>query len=264
MTGTGTQADPYIVDSWSDFVTAVGTSGAYVETAPGLTWDMNDIAPEGVEGIRISCASLKGNGLEIEALRASGDILTMTRRTSISGLSIESFIGNGLFRVNDSSSSWFSTTITDCSFSGAISGQYVITSFYGVDSELNAERCGISVKGDNLTWSNRQNNRFKDSNIYFQGDSINVLKCNNCAVAGAISGASAQTIYSSSSSINLHGNANVTWGYFSAEAAVSVFNKDMLPNSSGNTNYKIKAVTDAQMRDAAYLESLGFPIGVTP
>lgn len=264
MTGTGTQADPYIVDSWPDFVTAVRTSGAYVEATPGLTWDMNNIAPEGVEGIRISCASLKGNGLKIEALRASGDILTMTRRTSISELSIESFIGKALFRVSDSSSEWFSTTITDCSFSGELSGQYVITSSFGTDSELYAERCGISVKGDNLTWSNRQNNTFKDSNIYFQGDSINILNCNNCAVTGIIKGTSSQTIRSTGSSINLFGIADVTWGYVSSGYAVSIFNKDKLPNSMGKVEYKVKAVTDAQMRDAAYLASLGFPIGVKP
>lgn len=36
MTGTGTQNDPYIVDNWADFVTAVGTSGAYVEFPKNL------------------------------------------------------------------------------------------------------------------------------------------------------------------------------------------------------------------------------------
>lgn len=31
MTGTGTQNDPFIPNTWDDFVTAIGTSGAYVE-----------------------------------------------------------------------------------------------------------------------------------------------------------------------------------------------------------------------------------------
>ena len=31
MTGTGTQADPFIISNWPDLCTAVGTSGAYVE-----------------------------------------------------------------------------------------------------------------------------------------------------------------------------------------------------------------------------------------
>lgn len=64
MTGTGTQADPYIVDTWSDFVTAVGTSGAYVEIVPDTVWDMNDISPEGVT-INWNCTSLQGNGAVI-------------------------------------------------------------------------------------------------------------------------------------------------------------------------------------------------------
>ena len=49
MTGTGTQTDPYIVDNWADFVTALGTSGAYVSFPEvGGVLDMNDIAPEGL------------------------------------------------------------------------------------------------------------------------------------------------------------------------------------------------------------------------
>lgn len=36
MTGTGTQADPYIIADWSDFITAVGTSNAYVEFPKNL------------------------------------------------------------------------------------------------------------------------------------------------------------------------------------------------------------------------------------
>lgn len=36
MTGTGTQNDPYIVDDWTDFITAVGTSGVYVEFPKNL------------------------------------------------------------------------------------------------------------------------------------------------------------------------------------------------------------------------------------
>lgn len=31
MTGTGTQNDPFVPQNWDDFVTAIGTSGAYVE-----------------------------------------------------------------------------------------------------------------------------------------------------------------------------------------------------------------------------------------
>lgn len=67
MTGTGTQADPYIVDTWADFVTAVGKSDVYVECAEGTVWNMNDIAPDGINSrINIYAKSISGNGVIIK------------------------------------------------------------------------------------------------------------------------------------------------------------------------------------------------------
>ena len=69
MTGIGTQADPYIVDTWADFVTAVGKSDAYVECAEGAVWDMNDIASEGISAeVNINCKSVEGNGVTVKNL----------------------------------------------------------------------------------------------------------------------------------------------------------------------------------------------------
>ena len=262
ITGTGTQADPYVVSTWDDFVTAVGTSGAYVEVTPNTVWDMNEIVREGIESINVSCRQINGNGLVIKALRASGYVLEITRSISITGLSILSFLAQGLIWIKDSSSSWFSNTFTDCNFSGEITGQYVLGSAFGSSNEIQGQRCAVSVKGAALNWCNRDNHTFKDSNIYFEGPTINGLVCNNCIIAGSLADTSSQIIYSTGSTINLYGEANVTWGYNADGRAVTVFNSDRLPNSSENTSYNVKAVTDAQMRDTAYLDSIGLPIGV--
>ncbi|NLT08219.1 MAG: hypothetical protein GXY08_01780, partial [Ruminococcus sp.] len=73
MTGTGTQADPYIVDNWPDFVTAVGTYDAYVEFPDGGgVIDMNNVAPTGIPEITLACASIKGNDWIIQNLYCKG------------------------------------------------------------------------------------------------------------------------------------------------------------------------------------------------
>lgn len=69
MTGSGTQADPYIVENWADFVTAAGTSGAYVEFAADTVIDMDNVAPEGIgTQIVFRCTEIDGNGGEIRGL----------------------------------------------------------------------------------------------------------------------------------------------------------------------------------------------------
>ena len=47
MTGTGTQNDPFIPNTWSDFVTAIGTSGAYVELPIELVKTSDDKVKNG-------------------------------------------------------------------------------------------------------------------------------------------------------------------------------------------------------------------------
>ena len=73
MTGTGTQADPFIVDNWPDFVTAVGTYDAYVEFPDGGgVIDMNNVAPTGIPEITLACASIEGNDWIIQNLYCKG------------------------------------------------------------------------------------------------------------------------------------------------------------------------------------------------
>lgn len=47
MTGTGTQNDPFIPNTWGDFVTAIGTSGAYVELPIELVKTSDDRVKNG-------------------------------------------------------------------------------------------------------------------------------------------------------------------------------------------------------------------------
>lgn len=63
MAGTGTQNDPYIVGNFSDFVDAVGQNGVYVQLGSDI-----DVAAEGYEyigAINIKAVSVDGSGYAI-------------------------------------------------------------------------------------------------------------------------------------------------------------------------------------------------------
>ncbi len=65
MTGTGTQADPYIVDNETDFRNAVSQFGKYVKCVPDMVIDLSDCGPY-AEPFNFYCKGLDGNGLIIQ------------------------------------------------------------------------------------------------------------------------------------------------------------------------------------------------------
>lgn len=68
MTGTGTQSDPYIPTTLTEFITAVGTSGAYV----ALTQDINAADDPEYSGeiarITCNCAEVDGGGHTVQGI----------------------------------------------------------------------------------------------------------------------------------------------------------------------------------------------------
>lgn len=89
MTGTGTQSDPYIPTTLTEFITAVGTAGAYVT----LTQDINaadDPAYTGelTELLTINAASIIGRGFAISGvtIRDRAMIYLPSASTTIDGV----------------------------------------------------------------------------------------------------------------------------------------------------------------------------------
>ena len=71
MTGSGTQTDPYIVDSWAEFESVVTKSGVIIKFNPDAEnkiIDMNEIYPEGCPSYSIGSSKIYGNGWEIQNL----------------------------------------------------------------------------------------------------------------------------------------------------------------------------------------------------
>ena len=159
MTGTGTQNDPFIISDWADFITAIGTSGAYVEFPKNIVHtsdravdpnklytdengvvqtnvqtsdlanlyentfvlDANDYAPAGITStITISCASINGYGGYIKNLASTTvDIFENSVTTQVYQLAI--------LNTNVENVSFIDTTsagmeYTKCIFSGRAKG----------------------------------------------------------------------------------------------------------------------------------------------
>lgn len=162
MTGTGTQNDPYIISDWNDFITAVGTSNAYVEFPKNLVHtsdtnvdpnklytdangviqtnvqptdlanlyentfvlDANDYAPDGLSSpISIVCASLNGYGGTIKNLASSSASIIET-------YSFVSFTGIAFLNVRCTNAYFFVSdrnngwgTVSKCIFTGRMGGE---------------------------------------------------------------------------------------------------------------------------------------------
>lgn len=265
MTGTGTQADPYIVDSWPDFVTAVGTSGAYVEAARGLTWDMNDIAPEGVSGVKFECSYFDGVGLVIKNLRLLDRIYHKNSCTVKNMKLLDTLVGkSSLLRTEGNS---VTVNYEDCVISTLSSASEAVIKTTEYANKLYFRRCGITVRAEKAVFcSNSYGGTqpwFVDSDIKYIGYSLTGqsssyagIRLQNSFVTGSF-GKYCDVHESADSIINAQGEqAQHVYGTVSNV----IVNSDMAESIASS----LTSVTDAQMRDAAYLVSLGFPIGVKP
>lgn len=290
MTGTGTQADPYIVDTWADFVTAVGKSDVYVECAEGVVWDMNDIAPDGINSrINIYAKSISGNGAIIKKTYfTSNGSFFFANSTSVTGVDfLDSLIESGTFIYRAGAA-----TFQECRFSGIIQDS---TFFYNTaNSSAYIKRSSINLQfqGNSLLCCG-----------YYVGNGIGgrPIICENCNVrlSGSSTNSSKITSYDSNYKYNLITFENclisgvnpfkylyVSWawssGTYSSKYSVfdivcssgqsiinapryssivnCIINSDKLNGATVDT--AIKKVTDDQLHDASYLQSIGFPIGV--
>lgn len=294
MTGTGTQADPFIVDNWPDFVTAIGTANAYVEFPEGGgVIDMNDAAPTGIPEISVACASIKGNDWIIQNLYCKGHrglstaygkyvsinklhflnfyfddngvydfhgimlfgnsdderqgyYFTECRFSGIANCTFQSSDAagrrNGLFRQGNF---WEICRLVRCSFNVRLNGYAILLSGSTYAYEDNrVEYCNIKVSGNSPLWT-------------IDGDYRNCL----------ISGDSVATAFDAKRGSSNFNVVNVDFSNASnfecigRSGAVNLINTDLLP-SGATIGTGFIGVTTEQLHDAAYLASLGFPIGV--
>lgn len=262
ITGTGTQADPYIVDTWEDFVTAAGTSGAYVKIAEGVVFDMNAIAPEGAPAVTVAAAHIDGKGATIEAARVNTAFLNLAESTkTIENLKITSFTATApvIAKTTDDT-----CTLKNVILAGIQNGSHTLwcnpRGYLSFTSNEIAS-CGFTVKVNEGSFMyDPARITFTDCDFIMEGGNIGdgyaiFPTCINCGIFGKVG-----IVYLSDASQFVTVNAVADSVTISRAGRKILANSDLCASIGGNAT----PVTDAQMRDPEYLSSIGFPIGVQP
>ncbi len=271
MTGTGTLDDPYIVDNWDDFAAALSYSGAYIRFPDGGgEISMNAVAPDGLTtGITVQAAEVDGNGWIISELhvKTDGKFFTSADGCLIKNLHFERVysLGTTLFYNNFG--------FSGCTIQGTFDGKKSLGNA-GVMQLLDgcsAYRCAIVIECNNckadeiLAWSESWCALYDHCYIDITArNSVGVFTINavNSYITGDIDcgiKSGHYNRYLDKCVINAY-IKGTTFDLSGANGYMSVINADRVDPALTIKN--LTPVTTEQLRDAAYLNSIGFTIGV--
>lgn len=262
MTGTGTQNDPYIVDTWSDFITAIGTSGVYVKVADDTVWDMNSIAPEGITSLNFNCTELDGNNAVIRNLyfRAQNEY-GWHFSNNIHDISFINF----LYEQSQSNYAHYlvgtsnSLLMQRINLSGIIKGTKNQCIFEGTRYE-EIKNCSLNLKmliGSNKVYISDSN---RSAAGYYENNHI-VIDAVNAQIYNSDYG-----IHNDNSLVEIvraEGYSEIL-PRSNARSTIVRYDKgtEREKNYVFDTTGAWHEVTSAQLQDVEYLWSIGFPIGV--
>lgn len=290
ISGEGTAASPYIVETWEEFISVANDTAVYIQCANDCIWDFNTITPEGIQDIDISFKSWDGNNVQIKnmafvnplssvkhyGLKLKGDGTYLFEMKNVN------FIN---FYVNNSYStpSWDAVfmasqgylQIKNCKFSGYILNGGIFSSYLTTTSSQTNEsqfiNCSFNFNCKNRAYlfvssSTRKisfnNCRFvfdgeADSNSGFTNQTQTAPLFYNCKISGKIPFRywyfNSNTSVIDAYTIN---SVNIT---FTGNYTDTIINSDKYNNSATLPTY-LKQVTTAQMVDISYLQSIGFPV----
>lgn len=263
------------VNSWADFVQAVAVAGDTVVCPEGAVWDMNEIAPEGIAGFPILSAEVRGNGTEIRNLRVASSIDLGGGGNfyqSIAALHFTNFVSESgsFFGASGAARQGPHTEFAGCKFSGLLpqNAQYFCEVAGGSHDTRPTDfmRCSFAIEfGYNNEWYATQitrngtikycrlNIQLPNGALFYPNASWSYIRVDCPAMQLLHLGGAVANVYDGDL-------PQLTNAMGTGETYPSVFNKDTMPQFSGVTN--VIGVTEAQLRDPAYLASIGFPIGV--
>lgn len=264
------------VNSFAEFVEAVAVAGDTVVCPVKSKWEMNDLYPEGYNGdINLHCAEIQGNGTTINNLHIFGRFYKKYE-LRINNLNITNFVADPAY-VNDSKKLCFigsdaSDTgdlyLDGCIMSGV--GNTNVDRFSYKNPKLN--RCSFNIQ---FTTSRGNSTgifpvsvatycriRQDCPSMTGYGGAIDLSACKFCEIE--LHAASIRYVYFSNvvgcKVIGNVGTAQTLYGSGSRDFPSIVI--DTFSENQSAMTY-VPAVTFAQMYDAAYLASLGFPVGVS-
>lgn len=296
ITGTGTQADPYTFNPaaltpqevWADIKTILSKSYTEYGSLPAYTLDMNDVEPEISAAIPFTIGNLFGNGFSIKNLHSTADYaFSFAYRTqNIYDIHFENVYGVRLFGLAKTGGfpTDYRTRFYGITASGYFSSSDVVvgatsdkpTLLQLLVSPYSNKGCSFNVKAPNarlfhcgFRFSGLAEPTANSSLIIFEGKSLTYpgtsgsssmdygdrLIINNCLICGSM-----DKLIIESGKDNII-NAAVPSLVAGSGTSMTVYNSTIATPTDG-AQYLI-GVTDEQLKDAAYLASIGFPIGVS-
>ena len=279
MTGTGTQSDPYIPTTLTEFIQAVGTAGAYVT----LTQDINaaddpEYTGEMAMPITWAAASVQGGGFTLLGLtlRTSASAIRFAKGITIDALTIEvGFKRDARFDMLVAYGSGSKPLFSSCLFrikldEGAYGGSFL--------DELSFQDCAMSISTTAETAANADffwTCDFLRTTIHFTTEML------RASGASAIIGTSCTFVRSavifaqltaSSGSFSLVGSGAASNGLMYSYVAVLALSGSIAISQSGSSciiaidpSASISIIqsgwtraTIDQMKDKDWLTSVGF------
>lgn len=267
MTGSGIQADPYIVDNWTDFMT-IDTNSAEIfvrwADAENNMIDFNDIQPEGFSETVNFPAYVDFNGWTLRNFHSTANqAIKINRGNSIENLIFENFYTTSQDLMHGA------FLLKNCIFSGIAQPAGNVILFGGCGLQSCSLNIRINIKGNVTILSgggfSSPKTQITNSDIILDISCKGLTICENLIKNSRISG----KIQADTSSITL-GNSSSMSNVFNLESncplkysssAISIFNSDISEKSS-DSNKNFIGVNSEQLKNAEYLYNIGFPIGV--
>lgn len=284
MTGTGTEQDPYICDTWEELISVSTAKTVYIRMAENLIFDFNEIQPLGFDSQVNLSGQIDFNGCTFKnfyskSLRA----VYILNGTSWQNLSFENFYQQAVsssssqdagFLYTDSGSS--AIKITNCKFYGKVNyGIYSTKNaivFYSTNYRtLQFEQCAFSLECSCTSgiFSLFRAQFLKNCNVRFVINSHNagIFSSNESTVNYALNSLFDGKIDVSDMTGSVLSGGNPSgYNVYKVQtnapmqytgAGVSVFNSDLSPDTQGNDTFV--GCTSGQLKNADYLYSVGFP-----
>lgn len=260
------------VTTWADFLEAIAVSGDTVECPENAVWDMAELEPEGHTGVITCNAAINGHGTQIKNLVMldSPSSARFQFNNDVTDLHV-------INSVLDCSSVYFQAanykTVQMCTFSGMLRGNGMA---FGTNAYL--YRCAANLEWATATTAtifarncNAKYCNFKVSgslvtavSLYVHASSDQLSGYENCYVILDTPQVTSLTGRKFKTSVLRCNAANVTdlsaLNDIGGAQNFSLLVSSDFPNVQ-TTSSGVVLVTENNLRDAAYLQSIGFPIG---
>ena len=268
VTGTGTQADPYVVTTYAELVEKAVESGVYVRVGNDI--NITSEYPEGNMPTLTVNSPINGDNKKISNWYkiTSGyciDVKNTVSNLTFGNINITSNC-DGFYHANAQTNPHFE----NCKFYGILYNRFKDgdkSELKGCSMNLNLKYDGGNtldnfygiffnncyLKADDTT--STTNRSFFSNFAYrpFAKDSYFEIKTTATSLTQYKDGQGAEN-----SVFDIQTNASWTWGDASGYSC-SIFNHTSAPNVAGSNN--VKAVSDEYWLDTAYLASIGFNAG---